>query len=159
MSTCCDTKSSARFSLFIHILTLLAFLVSGIYFYFVTHVAVNSCFNEVDKKTAVLQTQIDDLKKVNEELSKKVASMPSTVNADHDKLLLLATMHNENLRALQLGKPNHIIFINGNWTIDRMPRYLDMGKDEMQWIIQFVDKENAMSRTQSSVEMPKVPTR
>ena len=92
------------------------------------------------KEVEMTQNAILDLVKLHDELQKELKNSP-----DHERLLFLGTLMNENLAAIQQRKLNDIIFIERNWKINRMPRFLDMSKEDIEWLEQFIEKSIAES--------------
>lgn len=59
----------------------------------------------------------------------KIDALQAELNKTDEKLLLLATILNDNI-----AEQKNPLYINEDWTIDRLPTHLDLNGDDMTWI-------------------------
>jgi hypothetical protein len=83
----------------------------------------------------VIREQVETIDGLNKEL----ASIKETIN----RIRLMGILQNENNAAILAGRPQDIIFIGRNWTISRMPRYLNMSIQDVEWLRPFVKEEGS----------------
>lgn len=74
------------------------------------------------------------------ELIKKSEVKPIR-SVETDRLALFAIVNNNNMAVVKFGYPKQdIIFINSDWTIDRMPPHVQLGKEDEEFVRRFVKR-------------------
>lgn len=69
----------------------------------------------------------------------KHADLSKRQQITSDKLTLVAIVQNHNNYVIRQGLPlNEIIYINGDWTIDRMPNHISMTPEAEEFLKRFV---------------------
>lgn len=99
---------------------------------------------ESAKNIAALQTKLD--------VTQKALAQEQEINKT--RLTFLSTLFNENFAALSSASPNltqDVMYVERNWKVRRLPKYLDMNQSDIDWFSQFLDKEV------SSSPAPKMP--
>jgi len=58
-----------------------------------------------------------------------------------DRTVLMGTLHNNNWSAIQGQRPDEIVYINQDWTINHLPNLLDLTDDNRNFLDKFLSKE------------------
>ena len=66
---------------------------------------------------------------------------PELSTVHHDRLVLLGIINNNNMAVMKYGYPRQdIIFINENWTIDRIPPHVQLSKKDEEFVRRFLKR-------------------
>lgn len=101
----------------------------------------------VDKLHAHVVSKMFVLEDDHKRLADRADKIEERLDRMADRLALLGTLHNENFSAVAAGRPKEVIFIGRTWTINRLPRYLNMSKEDVDWLTKFVDRKAAIAET------------
>lgn len=93
-------------------------------------------------QSPIIEKQDDDEILVSKilEMQEKINEMEKRLNSQSEKMKLLGGLYNENFSAIKMGKNNDIIFINRGWTINKMPKYLYLEKEDVEFFEKYKEK-------------------
>lgn len=75
------------------------------------------------------------------QMKSQLDNMSEDNKANKNRILLLGTLFNENMAAIYKRCYNDIMFIGRHWQVNRMPKYLDMTEEDIEWFKQFVNSK------------------
>jgi hypothetical protein len=89
-----------------------------------------------DAEVAKLRT---DLEKYKSENKSNIDALSAKINTNANKIGLMGLLLNENFSMIMKGeKSNDFVFFNRDWTLDRMPRYIDLTEDDKEYLKKYV---------------------
>ncbi len=89
-----------------------------------------------DAEVAKLRT---DLEKYKSENKNNIDALSAKLDTNSNKIGLMGLLLNENFSMIMKGeKSNDFIFFNRDWTLDRMPRYIDLTEDDKEYLKKYV---------------------
>lgn len=88
----------------------------------------------------------DDLKSIREEIKKvesqqkdEISKINDKLKTHNNKITLLGMATNENFLIMyNNASRENFIFLGRDWTIDRMPQYLELSEEDKQYLRQFI---------------------
>lgn len=108
---------------------------------------INALYSRVNDLGA-LRESLDAIHQEHDALSAKVNANSTAIaalkqqpkNEPDEHLALLSCVINENLAVMEAGKKD-FVFIDRDWHLTRMPKYLDLTEEDKRWLSQFVDSK------------------
>ena len=89
-----------------------------------------------DAEIAALRS---DLQKLNDDNKTKLDAIASKVTYDSERLNLIGILLNENFLIVRNNQnKGHLIFFNRDWTLDQMPRYMQISDADKEYLNKFV---------------------
>lgn len=97
-------------------------------------------YNDDELRAAVADQnlRLERLAEAQRQQAKKLEELGRDDDSRH--LALMASLMNENMAAIQFRRPDDIIYIERNWRIRRVPKYLDLTPEDVKWFEQFLTK-------------------
>jgi hypothetical protein len=87
-----------------------------------------------DKSSEVAQLQVDVAK-----IKQDMDTLTGKVKWNSDRITLMGILLNENFVIMSNNYDrSHLIFFNADWTIDKMPRYLEIQEKDKEYLQKFV---------------------
>lgn len=84
----------------------------------------------------------NDLEKIFADNKGKYDEIAAKLNTTSHKVALMGLLLNENFNILDQNKNvGKLMFFNRDWTLDRMPKYIELSEDDIEYLKKFV-KEN-----------------
>jgi len=81
----------------------------------------------------------NELTKFNLENKTKYDEITAKLNVTSHKVGLMGVILNENFNILDQNKNVHkLMFFNRDWTLDRMPSYIELSEDDIEYLKKFV---------------------
>ncbi len=90
-----------------------------------------------DSQYRTMRSEFDRLKADNQ---KQFADLEKRVKWNGDRITLLATVQQENFLTIRNGT-NNFIYFNADWTIDRMPQYLELTPEDKSFLEKYLKKD------------------
>lgn len=90
-----------------------------------------------DPQIKALRAELDRMKAENKQ---QFDSLDRRVKWNGDRITLLATVQQENFLTIRNGG-NNFIYFNADWTIDRMPQYLELTPEDKDFLNKYLKKE------------------
>jgi len=85
-------------------------------------------------------------------IEEQITTINARVDANRVAVGLVALLHNENFAAMRpLAQNRDILFINRDWTIDRLPKYLTLTKRDIELITKCYVRSKEVKKEQQSV--------
>jgi len=84
----------------------------------------------------VLRTELEKMKDDNK---RQFDDLNRRVKWNNDRISLLATVQQENFLTIRNGG-NNFIYFNADWTIDRMPQYLELTPEDKEFLNKYLKK-------------------
>ena len=122
------------------ILTIITTVVSFGAFYYVSKTQqtalqvkiqeAQTAAGDANKNMVALQGRLDSLQKV----------WAQDASLNKQRLTLLSTLFNENFAAVSAGNPRDAIYVERDWKVRRLPKYLDMTQEDVDWFSQFMEE-------------------
>lgn len=92
-----------------------------------------------DAEVAKLRTELEKLKTENKTQYDAVIGKLNTVG---NKVVLMGLLLNENFNIIrQSANYEDMVFFNKDWTLDKMPKYIDLSDDDREYLRKYI-KEN-----------------
>lgn len=80
-----------------------------------------------------------DIQRLDADNSAKSDKLNSKIQWNSDRLTLMGMLLNENFMIVRNNNnKDHLIFFNRDWTLDQMPRYLQLSNDDKEYLKKFV---------------------
>lgn len=87
-----------------------------------------------------------DLEALRSENKAQIDALNKRLDAAANKLKLMGLMVNENFNIIGQQISDSFIYMNSDWTLDRMPRYLDLSPEDRQYLEQYVRQTSKSSK-------------
>jgi hypothetical protein len=87
---------------------------------------------EPKKKDDSQASNQSDLEKMRAENKQQFEAVNNRLNKASETVRLLALLLNENFAIISQGLPDTLMFLNRDWTVDRLPRHLDLSPEEKE---------------------------
>lgn len=118
----------------IYLFLILVFLVVGVYAFANKEVVWQylnpPCENKPISQELEVRSQIERLRIEQDKINKRLAW-------SNERLVLLATVQQENFAALKNGD-NNFIYFKGDWTINQMPRFLELTPEDKEFLKKYL---------------------
>ena len=83
----------------------------------------------------------NELEKFRSENKTAIDAIQAKLNSNSSKIGLMGLLLNENFTMIMNGKDaSDFIFFNRDWTLDRMPKYIEMTEDDKEYLKKFIRK-------------------
>jgi len=83
----------------------------------------------------------NELEKFRSENKTAIDAIQAKLNSNSSKIGLMGLLINENFTMIMNGKDaSDFIFFNRDWTLDRMPKYIEMTEDDKEYLKKFIRK-------------------
>jgi len=80
-----------------------------------------------------------DIQRLDSDNKVKLDKLTTKVQWNSDRLTLMGILLNENFMIVRNNySRGHLIFFNRDWTLDQMPRYLELSDDDKEYLKKFV---------------------
>lgn len=80
-----------------------------------------------------------DFERMKAENKQQFADIDRRIKWNGDRITLLATVQQENFLQIRNGQ-NNFIYFNADWTIDRLPQYLELTQDDKDFLNKYLKK-------------------
>lgn len=91
-----------------------------------------------DAEVAKLRTELEKLKTENKAQYDAVIGKLNTVG---NKVVLMGLLLNENFNIIrQSANYEDMVFFNKDWTLDKMPKYIDLSDDDREYLRKYVNE-------------------
>ena len=95
--------------------------------------------NEISEMRSEIMRLRSDLQQIKSEQDESWAKAWNRMNQNHDRIVLLGTLHNENWVIMKNGyNRGHIIFFNQDWTIGKMPQYIRVTPEDREFLEKYL---------------------
>jgi hypothetical protein len=89
-----------------------------------------------DAEVAKLKTELEKFRSENKTV---IDAIQAKLNSNSSKIGLMGLLLNENFTMIMNGKDaSDFVFFNRDWTLDRMPKYIEMTEDDKEYLKKFI---------------------
>lgn len=96
--------------------------------------------SHLEHKLLCHERQIDKLTNQYDSIMNCQYQMNKDLRRNRNLLALVGSLHNENWCAVRNGSRDYL-YINHDWTIDRLPKYLTLSNSEREWFNNYLNKK------------------
>ncbi len=98
--------------------------------------------SEHDKLAATVST-VDKRVGTTGSLDKRLTTLEKEAKWRGDLMTLLGALQNENFMCAKEGRRD-FLWLNGDWTINRLPKYIEMGEKDKEWFKRYLNKKTSI---------------
>lgn len=96
--------------------------------------------SHLDNRLHCHERQIDKLTNQYDSIMNCQYQLNKDVRRTRNLVTLVGSLHNENWCTVANGS-NNFLYINHDWTVDRLPKYLQLSNSDKEWFSHYVNKK------------------